>query len=57
MVHRFIKIQKGKRLGLKDMEAIGPLGLAPTKAMKTKVQETESLATALYAAFKTPRLV
>ena len=52
MVHRFIKIQKGKRFSHKDIEAIGPLGLAPTKAMKTKVQETESLATALYAALK-----
>ena len=52
MVHRFIKIQKDKRLSHKDVEAIGPLGLAPTKAMKTKVQETESLAAALYAALK-----
>ena len=52
MVHRFIKIQKGKRLGLKDMKAIGPLGLAPTRDMKSRVQETESLATALYTELK-----
>ena len=34
------------------MEAIGPLRLAPTRDMKSRVQETESLATALYTELK-----